>query len=1010
MYRNAAARLSTFIVSIGTAVLLAAAPASASDRPLGKTPTVGFSARHAKSSRLSSYRAVGPVRPRPNREILNEATPKKGAGAATRGIDPVLQSRFGLSQPEPSVQFEGASDDDNAAVLGQRTVPPDTEGDVGPNHYIQYINNVAVMYDKSGNIVLGPIPGNAFWAGLGGPCEIQNDGDPLVRYDRQADRWVFSQFALPNFPDGPFYQCFAVSTTNDPTGEYWQYEFETSDTFFTDYGKLGVWPDAYYMSFNMFGPAGEFQGGAYAFDRAAMLAGAPAGMIAFDTGAQGGALPSDLDGPTPPPAGSPNYFMTFDVNPARLLEWQFHVDWTTPGDSTFTGPVEIPVADFVYPVCDAFRGQCVPQFETSEKLETLDDKLMYRLVYRNFGDHESLVVNHTVGTASGAAAPRWYEIRDPGDAPVLYQQGTYAPDAAFRWMGSIAMDGNGNMALGYSKSSSTMYPSIGITGRLAGDPLGLMGAEDVWFAGGGSQIASSSRWGDYSTMSIDPADDCTFWYTQEYYAESGSFDFKTRIGAFRFASCTGGPAGSLEGTVSGDSGPIEGATVEASPQALAAGASSTTTDDAGHYRFLTLPAGAYDVTASKYGYAPSTVAGVPVAAGANTVQDFVLAASRNVLVNGTVKDGSGHGWPLYARLVVSGPNGFPGATLFTDPVTGYYAITLPAGFTYDFAVTALVPGYAPGGGPLAVTVPAAPAASGGLVANWTVSAAPSCTAPGYGPGAFANPPALAEGFDAGVIPAGWTVQTISGTSWKVRTGADDCGQFDDNRTGGSGPYAIVNSACESVGSVDDSFLESPPIDLTGRSRAAIRWANDLINFGSGAISSVDASADGGATWRNVWRETGPDLPGPGTQIADMSFAAGQPDARVRFHYEAFFGGWWQVDDVAVGAFTCDVLPGGLAVGNVTDINTDAALNGATVLNLPGRRLDDDVLDSRRSFRGRRVLRPLRRERVAALRGLVPGLRAVDEERHRRSRTPRCASTSRSSPAGSRRAPGRCRCS
>ena len=165
--------------------------------------------------------------------------------------------------PVPAVNVQGVSQATQGAVSGFFVSPPDTVGDVGPNHYVQYINDIAAIYDKSGNIVLGPFPGNAFWAGLGGPCEIQNDGDPLVRYDRQADRWVFSQFALPNFPDGTFYQCFAVSTTNDPTGPYWQYEFKTSDDFFTDYGKIGIWPDAYYMSFNMFGPD-SFLGGAYA--------------------------------------------------------------------------------------------------------------------------------------------------------------------------------------------------------------------------------------------------------------------------------------------------------------------------------------------------------------------------------------------------------------------------------------------------------------------------------------------------------------------------------------------------------------------------------------------------------------------------------------------------------------------------------------------------------------------------------------------------------------------------
>ncbi len=274
MYRNVAARVS-LVASAAMCFLMAGATMRAGEVGGGQPPTVAFATRHGKSASLRDFRTAGPVAPRPNREIHNEVMPKKGSGASRPTSDAAVQKQFGLSQPSPQIQFEGASDQDNAAVTGNLIVPPDTEGDVGPNHYVQYINNVAVIYDKTGNIVLGPFKGNAFWAGLGGPCEIQNDGDPLVRYDRQADRWVFSQFALPNFPDGPFYQCFAVSTSSDPTGDYYQYEFKTSDTFFTDYGKLGIWPDAYYMSFNMFGPDDAFLGGAYAFDRAAMLAGGP---------------------------------------------------------------------------------------------------------------------------------------------------------------------------------------------------------------------------------------------------------------------------------------------------------------------------------------------------------------------------------------------------------------------------------------------------------------------------------------------------------------------------------------------------------------------------------------------------------------------------------------------------------------------------------------------------------------------------------------------------------------
>ena len=308
-------------------------------------------------------------------------------------------------------------------------------------------------------------------------------------------------------------------------------------------------------------------------------------------------------------------------------------------------------------------------------------------------------------------------------------------------------------------------------------------------------------------------------------------------------------------------------------------------------------------------------------------------AGASVVVNGVVKDGSGQGWPLYAKVVVSGPS-FEGATIFTDPATGYYSVALPAGASYVFQVTAVASGYVPGGGALSLAAASLADVANGLVANWKLSAAPTCTAPGYGPGGFVGAPVLAEGFDAGVVPPGWSVATVSGVSWQIATGADPCGQFDGNRTGGSGPYAILNSACFSDGNTtDDSSLVTPPMDLSSRSSAAIQWANDFIDMQYGSVAMVDVSADGGASWTNVWQAPG-DLPGPNTQIADLSFAAGQANVQARFHYQGFWAWWWQVDDVEIGTYACTPLPGGLVVGTVSDANTGAGLNGATVRVLP----------------------------------------------------------------------------
>jgi uncharacterized repeat protein (TIGR01451 family) len=453
-----------------------------------------------------------------------------------QGLSPIL------NMPSPIQSFEGVSNLN--AVL-----PPDTNGDVGPNHYVQWVNISFAIWDKTGTLLYGPAAGNTLWSGFGAPCETSNDGDPIVQYDQLADRWLMTQFALPNYPSGPFYQCIAVSQTGDPTGAWYRYSFLVSSTKMNDYPKFGVWPDGYYMSVNQFNTNGSWGGaGAFVFERDKMLAGQAAQMVYFDLFSVdpnlGGMLPSDLDGSISPPAGSPNFFVNFDDDgwgyPADQIEvWRFHVDWSTPANSTFTGPTLLATAAFDSNMC-SYSLNCIPQPGTTRKVDALSDRLMYRLAYRNFGTHESLVVNHTVDVdGTNHAGIRWYEVRDPGGVPTIYQQGTFAPDANHRWMGSMAMDGAGDIAVGYSVSSSTLSPSIRYAGRLPGDPLGVLTqGESELIAGTGSQTHSASRWGDYSMLAVDPTDDCTFWYTQEYYAVTSSMGWKTRIGSFKFPTCT----------------------------------------------------------------------------------------------------------------------------------------------------------------------------------------------------------------------------------------------------------------------------------------------------------------------------------------------------------------------------------------------------------------------------------------------------------------------------------------
>lgn len=474
-----------------------------------------------------------------------------GPDSTGSAVDSVVQSSAGkLATPIPELTFEGLSSDDNARIVGRRPIPPDTNGDVGPAHYVQSVNLIFAIYDKRGNRLLGPLPNNVLWAGFGGLCETRNAGDPIVLYDHLADRWLFSQLAGGS---PPFHQCVAISVTGDPSGEWYRYDFPITSGLFNDYPKFGVWPDAYYMSA---GPRG-FPGPpseVFAFEREQMLAGRPARRVSFVGLASLGyvaAMPCDLDGPPPPP-GSANYFVGVKQSQSQALYlFQFHVDWSRPETSTFgIGGFPNATLDTVAPfklICPSTRD-CIPQPDTGIGLDALAGRyVMYRAQYRNFGGHESIVFNHTVKTNGDRAAVRWYEIRNPGGLPVIYQQSTYAPaDGGHRWMASAAMDGQGNLALGFSVSSPTVYPSIFYAGRRAADPLGELTLGEVSMQpGSGSQLSTLNRWGDYSSMSVDPSDDCSFWYTTEYYAATSTTGWQTRVGRFRLGDCVGA-AGPLQ--------------------------------------------------------------------------------------------------------------------------------------------------------------------------------------------------------------------------------------------------------------------------------------------------------------------------------------------------------------------------------------------------------------------------------------------------------------------------------
>lgn len=596
----------------------------------------------------------------------------------------VAPTIVGTAAVTPGLGFDGVGSGFPGFTVN--SAPPDTNGAVGATQYVQWVNTSFSVFDKAtGARIAGPTAGNSLWAGFGGGCQTNNDGDPIVLYDKLANRWIFAQFSVSTTP---FLQCVAVSTSSDATGTFNRYSFQYSN--FDDYPKTGVWPDAYYVTFNMFnGTTNAFVGAdACAYDRNAMLNGQPATQVCFQQGSSvGGLLPSDLDGTTPPPAGSPNFMVFFGTNNLNLFK--FHVNFATPSASTFTGPTVIPVAAFSA-LCNG--GTCVPQSGTTNKLDSLADRLMYRLAYRNFGDHESLVVNHSV-TAGSSGGVRWYEIQNPNGTPIVAQQSTFAPDSKFRWMGSIAMDKAGDIAMGYSVSSSTTNPAIAFTGRVPTDPSSTMEAENTVINGTGSQTGTLTRWGDYSAITVDPVDDCTFWYTNEYLKASGTFNWSTRIANFKFPNCGNTtPDYSLSASPSslsitqGNSGnstitvtPINGFTgsVSLSASGLPTGVTATFgTNPTTSTSVLTLSAsstattGTTTVTVTGTSGTTSHTTTISLTVNAPAQPNFSLSASPASL---TVKQGTNGS----STITVTPTNGFTGSVTLS-------ASGLPSGVTASF--------------------------------------------------------------------------------------------------------------------------------------------------------------------------------------------------------------------------------------------------------------------------------------------------------------------------------------
>ncbi|MFZ0285568.1 MAG: hypothetical protein WAL32_10075 [Terriglobales bacterium] len=492
-----------------------------------KNPRVTYNVRHDVSLPLREMARNAPP-PAPGMIEMREHLSPPHIFTKIGGVDPVVQREFlPNGRTTNLLSFDAINGNEAGAI------PPDTNGSIGSAQYVLITNFDYAVYDKtSGNQILAPTRIHVIWSGFGGQCGTEDGGDPIVLWDKLAQRWLVEQ--LEYFSTNQV--CLAVSTTADATGSYNRYAFDFGNDL-PDYPKLGIWPDAYYLSVNSFGLG---YGEPCAFDRNAMLSGASAAMICFTPNSSNfGFLPSDLDGATLPPTGAPNHYLELGNTTTTLNEFDFHVDFVNTSNSTFTGPHKMTVPNYAQ-LCGGGGGACIPQPSPGALVDAIGDRLMYRLAYRNFGDHESMVVTHSVrpGTGSSAAAAvRWYELRatPPGSAFKPYQGGTVQHPTLSLWMASIAMDKVGDIALGGSGSSTTQKPLIGYIGRVPSDPLGKMEAPVIIATSSGVQTGSN-RWGDYSSMSVDPSDDCTLWYTTEYYQADGT-NWVAHVNSFKFNNC-----------------------------------------------------------------------------------------------------------------------------------------------------------------------------------------------------------------------------------------------------------------------------------------------------------------------------------------------------------------------------------------------------------------------------------------------------------------------------------------
>lgn len=794
----------------------------------------------------------------------------------------------------PIMNFNGMT---NANNVDGRVTPPDPAGDVGPNHYVQAVNSMLKIYNKTGTSVFGPVRTSVIWSGFSGNWDGHNDGDAIILYDENADRWIISQFAI-DCPGTPYteYQMVAVSTSPDPTGSYYRYAFQFD--YMPDYGKLGVWSDGYYLSVNRFNTNGgstSFAGvGAAVMERSKMLTGDPsARMVYFKTETLGGSgsasgsscfgmLPSDCDGLFPP-AGTPNYFTYDSQSPPELRIWALHADWTTPTNSTFTYTTALPVAAF------SELGS-VSQQGTTNKLSGLGDRLMFRNQYRNFGSYETFVTCRSV-TVSGSAGIRWYEYRKTGSAFSLYQQSTYAPgDGKSRWMGSIAMNAIGDIGLAYSVSSGTMFPSIYFTGRKATDALNQLTFPEGIIQTGTLAMTGADRWGDYSSMSIDPTDNMTFWTSQEYVGTyGGSWPWATKIASFKLMSSpivstlAATDIAETSATLNGTVNPHAYATSYHFEWGTTTGyGSSSETIDAG--------AGVDDiaVTAQLSGLTSGVTYHFRIVAvnseGTSNGDDFSFTTGAAIVTTSSISGISLSGAMAGGNVLADGGSAVTAKGVCWGTTTNP---TISGNFTSDGdglgTYTSVLAGLAPNTG---YFVRAYATNSTGTFYGNNIQFRTICES-GTLP--------FTESFTGLIIPNCWTQIDHQGNGQIWLFG------FLANQTplpSMSGTYAYLNSNQYGTGNSQNADLVSPSLDLTAFSSVRLQFKN-YFKYYPGTSGTLSYSIDNGTSWVQIQQFTSTSLTNPALFNQVIDAVSGKAGVMFKWNYTGTYGYSWSIDNVSV---------------------------------------------------------------------------------------------------------------